>query len=497
VKQSQRIAKNTAFGMLAAGVGGGLQFLSLLIAARYLGVADFGILSYLLAFATIFQFVADFGLSNILVREMTRRPTEVEYLLGGAKALMWVLFGLGLLLLLGVVAVIPVTAKVKTLSWFISMGYLARLNVVAYSSVLRSKEHMEFNSIAFILHKVVMICLFGVVIMLKWGLWGIVFADFSANMFLWIYYSLVVSIGFSPGRLHCDFPLWKSLLAESIPLGSGLILRQSAWQLDMLILGFLVDPVSLGLFSGPFRILMGMSMVSGLLTQPLFPLFVRLAHQAREEFAVVYQRTIKWFCLVSFPLMTVCLAWPGPCIGLFFGKHFLPGAPALMILSLAIFSIFVSVLYPYLFSALGRQTDFVMIMAGAVAARISLEFLLVPRFGYLSECGVIVGIEFLLFLALSWRLRVLGLPLDFRSAILRPAFASGLCLLALIYLPHGNLAWMAQDLLLCAVIYGAVLFWTKTLVAEELVLIREGVGFLKPYWNTIQGKIGAGRRTRS
>jgi len=50
VKQSQRIAKNTAFGMLAAGVGGGLQFLSLLIAARYLGVADFGILSYLLAF---------------------------------------------------------------------------------------------------------------------------------------------------------------------------------------------------------------------------------------------------------------------------------------------------------------------------------------------------------------------------------------------------------------------------------------------------------------
>ena len=494
MKQSQRIAKNTAFGMLAAGVGGGLQFLSLLIAARYLGVADFGILSYLLAFATIFQFVADFGLSNILVREMTRRPTETEYLLGGAKALMWVLFGVGLLLLLGVIAVIPVTAKVKMLSWFISMGYLARLNVVAYSSVLRSTEHMEFNSIAFILHKVVTISLFGVVLMLKWGLWGIVFADFSANMFLWIYYSVVVSVGFSPGRLRYDFHLWKSLLAESIPMGSGLILRQSAWQLDMLILGFLVTPYSLGLFSGPFRILMGMSMVSGLLTQPLFPLFVRLAHQAREEFAVVYQRTIKWFCLISFPLMTICLAWPVPCIGLFFGKQFLPGAPALMIMSLAIFSIFVSVLYPYLFSALGRQTDFLLIMAGAVAARISLEFLLVPRFGYLSECGVIVGIEILLFLSLSWRLRVLGLPLNFRSSVLRPALASGLCLIALIYLPHENLIWMGADLVLCAIIYAAVLFWTRTLAPEEIVLIKEGFGFLKPYWNNIQGKIGARRK---
>ena len=477
-------------------MGGGLQFLTLLIAARYLGVTDFGILSYLLAFATIFQFVTDFGLSNILTREMTRRPTETEYLLGGAKALLWVLFGLGLLLLLAVIAVLPVSEKIKALSWFISIGYLCRLHTVAYSSVLRSTEHMEFNSIAFILHKVVMISLFGIVLMLKWGLWGVVFADFSANIFLWVYYTLVVSIGFSPGRLHYDFPLWKNLLSESIPMGGGLVLRQSAWQLDMLILALLVDPVSLGLFSCPFRILMGMSMISGLLTQPLFPLFVRLAHQSKGELAVVYQRTIKWFCLISFPLMSICLAWPGPFINFFFGKQFMMATPALMILSLAIFSIFVSVLYPFLFSALGRQKDFLIIMFAALAARIFLEFLLVPRFGYLSECCIIVVIEFFLFLGLSRRLHALGLTPDFHLSVLKPAMASGLCLIALIYLPHENLIWMGLDIVLCGVFYPIFLLWSKTIMPGDLVLLGEGFGFFKPYWNNIQGKIAARRKTR-
>jgi len=72
--------------------------------------------------------------------------------------------------------------------------------------------------------------------------------------------------------------------------------------------------------------------------------------------------------------------------------------------------------------------------------------------------------------------------------------ASGLCLIALIYLPHENLIWMGADLVLCAIIYAAVLFWTRTLAPEEIVLIKEGYGFLKPDWNKIQGKIGARRK---
>lgn len=485
MKQSQRIAKNTLFGLLAAGLGGGLQFFGLLLVAWHLGVVDFGVFSYLLAFATIFQFVADFGLSNILIREMTRRPDEVEHLLGSAKALLWVFFGLGLILVLGVILVLPISPLMKELSWIMCLGYLCRLHVAPYSSVLRSKEHMEFNSIAFILHKVITVVLLWGVLTLKWGLLGVVWADFSANIFLWVYYSLIVSIGFSPGRLRYDLPLWKSLLAESIPMGSGLVLRQSAWQLDMFILGLLVDPFSLGLFSCPFRLLMGMSLVSGLLTQPLFPLFVRLAHQAREEFAVVYQRTIKWFCILSFPITALGLAWPEKAIGLFFGQHFLPATPALMIMSLAVFSMFVSVLFPFLFSALNRQIDFFKIMLGAVAIRILAEVWFVPRIGYLSECVIIAVVEFGLFGALAYRLTFLGLPLDIR-VVMKPALAALPCLGVLVFLPHATVLGMATSLLFCLLIYPGMLWLLGALNKEELALLREGLNFIGAYRKNIQ-----------
>jgi len=47
------------------------------------------------------------------------------------------------------------------------------------------------------------------------------------------------------------------MLAEAVPLGSGLVLRQFAWQADVLSWHGLVDANALGLFSGPYRILLG------------------------------------------------------------------------------------------------------------------------------------------------------------------------------------------------------------------------------------------------
>ncbi|HEX3444252.1 MAG TPA: oligosaccharide flippase family protein, partial [Chthoniobacterales bacterium] len=117
MKASQRIVKNAAWGVLAGVVGGGFQFLSVIVVARTLPVSSFGTYNYLLAFAILFQFLADFGLVNILVREMARRPGELDRLLGSAKGLMWVLFFLFLILLSIAVLVQSVPGQVKALSF--------------------------------------------------------------------------------------------------------------------------------------------------------------------------------------------------------------------------------------------------------------------------------------------------------------------------------------------------------------------------------------------
>jgi len=495
VKQSQRIAKNTLFGFLGGVFGGGLQFLSLLLVAWYLGVANFGIFSYLLAFATIFQYVADFGLSRILIREIALHPSEIERLLGGAKSLIWILFGFTSFAALAVIAALPIDRELKALSWLMTVGYLCHLHTIGYASVLRATENMEFNSIAFTLHKAVMVLFLWLFLSLKWGLFGVVLAHLGANLFLWAYYHIIVTTAFSPGRLLYAPRFWKELLTDALPMAGSLILRQSAWQLDVLILSFLVSTVDLGYFSGPFRLLMGMTVFATLFAQPLFPLFVRLGHESIDQFAVVYRRTLKWFCVLSFPGMVLCLSWPKICLFLFLGKHFLPAAPALIILSAAIIPLFISVLYPFIFSALNRQADYFFIMLTLVVARVLLEIFCVPRFGYLSEGYIVVAMESLVFIVLTVRLRLLNIHPHLFSTMGKPALASLPCFLIMTYLPHGSYIAMAFSILLCSIVYPLFLVLWKTISPEEFLLLREGLGFAKPYWQKIDSIVtGMGRK---
>ena len=153
MNSSQRVAKNTAWMLVAGGLGAVLQMLAVLLAARGLPLGDFGIFNYLLSFATVFQFLADFGLTNILVREVARQPDKVGHLLASAKGLMWALFLCSTAILLGVVLVINLPLRTQEQSFVMGIASLTLLQAISYSAVLRAIEAMEFNAIGFTLHK--------------------------------------------------------------------------------------------------------------------------------------------------------------------------------------------------------------------------------------------------------------------------------------------------------------------------------------------------------
>src|SRR3989338_7871856 len=50
--------------------------------ARYLGVEQYGLLSYALSFVSLFGAVAKLGLDRVVVRDIVRQPEEVGKILG-------------------------------------------------------------------------------------------------------------------------------------------------------------------------------------------------------------------------------------------------------------------------------------------------------------------------------------------------------------------------------------------------------------------------------
>ena len=497
--------KNAIWGVLSGVVGGGLQFLSVIVVAHGLDVSVFGTYNYLLAFAILFQFLADFGLANILVREIARRPGELKHLLGSAKGLMWLLFLAFVPLLVVAVLFQNVSGEVKAQSFVMGIASLTLLQGVSYAAVLRAFEDMEFNSIGFTLHKAALLGFTIISLKARLGLWGLVLANLAANLLLWIYYAQVVGWRFRIwASLQKDLKLWKTMIGEAIPLGGGLLLRQLGWQLDSLLLYWLTDAYSAGLFGGPYRLLLAVRLLSMILVVPLYPGFVRLAQTSLGEFWLSYDQALKWLICLSVPGAVIFILAPDTVVSTLLGAKFLSSTVALQWFGLAFVPMFVSALFPYIYTALGRQRVFLFVTGIALVIRLALELWLIPKFGYLSACVIAASCEilpcaaFMVMLVLlcdlpaGWILRG-RLRMTLLDTVTKPIFAGlvmgGLLLVGRRYFEApGRFAVTIALFIVAGIVYVAVLLGARVFSRTELASAKEALSFIGPYLRSLRQK---------
>jgi len=481
MKQSQRIVKNAVFG-IGAGLVGGLVYLATVVTiARTVSVVEFGKYSFVLAFAMFFQLVADAGLPRMLIREIAKDPQALVPLVGAAASLIWVVSVAVCLLVALIVPFLHFGTDVKVAALVMSLATMATFHGAGYSAVLRAFEDNELNYLGFVLQKFLLLGFIVVTIKLKMGLVGFVTAHLVSNVLLWNFYHIVVSRLYARIPLRIDVPLWKSLLIAALPMGGGVMLRQLAFQLDILILTWMTNLTTVGLFSGPYRISMALRTIPQTLSLPLYPLYSRTAHLSPARFEEAYQWSMKFFALISIPLAAFFIAWSKPILRLALGAKFLPALPAMQLLGLGLVPFFLSTLFQYLFAALDEQRRFLTSTCVGSALRIFLLIILIPRFGFAGPAIAFVCAETLIVGIWIFQLARLGFPANLGNVMWRPlagGFGMALVLFAAAEVP---LFWQIGAAALSIVVYGIVLFALKTFSMEEIHHAREGIAFVSPF----------------
>ena len=83
----------------------GINLLLGIMLARYLGPEQFGLLSFTIAFVSLFSVIATFGLNEIVVRDLVNKPDETNTLLGTAFVIQLIGGLLAFLLAIGTISV--------------------------------------------------------------------------------------------------------------------------------------------------------------------------------------------------------------------------------------------------------------------------------------------------------------------------------------------------------------------------------------------------------
>jgi O-antigen/teichoic acid export membrane protein len=492
MKQSQRIVKNAVFGISASFIGNLLFLAMVLTIAHSVTVVEFGKYSFVLAFAMFFQLVADSGLPRIVIREIARNPDGFVPLLGAATSLIWILSGAIFLIVGLIIPFLHLGMDVKVAALLMTLATMAIFHCAGYSAVLRAFEDNELNYLGFVLHKVL---LFGFVLLaLKFhvGLLGFAAAHLATNVLLWNFYRLVVTKLYAHVPLRIDVPLWKSLMVSALPMGGGVILRQLALQLDILILTWLTNLTTVGLFSGPYRMSMALRNIPETLSLPLFPLFSRTADLSPVAFMEAYQRSLKFFALISFPIAAFFTTWSEPILRLALGAKYLPAIPAMQLLGIGMVPFFLSTLFQYLFAALDQQSRFLWATCAASGLRIILLVILIPKYGFIGPSITFVCSEVVIIAIWTIQLARLGFRAKLGDIIWRPLVAGSAMALVLFAGAQAPVLWQIGAAALSVIVYGMVLFALKTFSTEEIYHAREGMAFVSPFVESWSKKLKRG-----
>ncbi len=308
-----------------------LSFFIGIFLVRYLGPEQFGVLAYAVSFALLFASIANFGLENILVRELVKYPEERNAILGSSFFLR----------IIGSIAVILTTviavnlngedSRTALLIYLVSAGTVFQaFHVIEF--YFQGKVQAKFSAsvqsssamIASLLRLLLIIlsgsvAMFAVVqalepILIAIG-FVIVFTWQKENILKWRFNKEVAA------RLFRDaWPLILAGLAVSIYIRVGQIFIKN-----------MLSSEQNGYFAAAVRLCEAWYFIPMAISSSLYPAIVNAKQVSEELYRSRMQKLYDLLAFISIAIAIPVTFFSEEIITLLFGVKFLPAAPVLTI----------------------------------------------------------------------------------------------------------------------------------------------------------------------
>jgi O-antigen/teichoic acid export membrane protein len=282
----QKYFKNTGW-MFLGQLSAIFSFVINIWLAQYFGPEKYGAISYIFAFVGMFSFIANFGIGEILIRELVKYPEKKDKLLGTAS---WLLFFGGCLafLISSTVGIITEPEMfIKVLIVLYSTIFIwSPVNVISayFQATVQAKRNAQvqiFGTLIVSVFKVVMI-------LSGKGIIWIVFAftlDYivGAFLYMWTYFT---------SDLRIKNWRFDSTIARMFLTSSFLIMLSGATgylllKIDQVMIKFYLEKESVGIYAAGVKLSEVWYVIPGIIASSVFPAII---HAKKISIAFYTQR---------------------------------------------------------------------------------------------------------------------------------------------------------------------------------------------------------------
>lgn len=349
--------------------------------ARYLGPDQYGLMSYVVSYVSIFQVLATFGMDNIEIREESKSTEEKDKLIGTAFAIKFTLATIAMLL-------VAITAWIFEADSFTTwMIILYSISMIANSfGVIRN----YFTSLVwneYIVKTEITRTFIGAAI--KIGLlllhaplvWFIAATLFDTILIAGGY---VVSYRTKIDKIRYwkfDKEIAKYMITQSFPLAVSLSAVLIYHRLDQIMVGKMLTNTELGYYSVACKFTELVMFIPTILTQTITPILVRIHKtnfcEYREKTQLFVNITV-WICIIISMIVALCSHIIIICT---FGTQYLPAVVILQVLAFKTVGDALSSTAGNMIIIEGKQKYAWIRSVTACFVCVGLNLLFIPRWG--------------------------------------------------------------------------------------------------------------------
>ncbi len=467
---ARRIALNSLVSAAVRVAGTVISLATIGFVTRYFSRAEWGEFSIILAFGGIFAVLADLGLYQMMVREISREGASENKIINN-------IFTLRLFSSLFIFALAPIASLFLPYSDLTRLGIALGMvgfwfltDVQVLVGIFQKYLRMDKVALAEFSGKIVQFL--AVIWFIKEGfgfLWIVLTVVLGGLInFLIVWYLLA---GHAKLRLDFDFPFWKEIWRKSRSLAMANILTMIYFSANAIILSVFWPPEDVGIFRLSYKVLEGLIFFPTMFVGLIMPLLSRYALPDFKMFKKTFQRTFDILMIFGWPLVFGGIIVSPQIIQLLGGSQYQESVMILKILMAAVGFIFLGTLFSFGLIALGKQKILLKISAAGMAVNLILNLIFIPKYSFLAAAWVTVLTEGLVLGLMFWVFwRFWRLWPSFRSA-LKSFLAALIMSLFLWYFHEKNLLFLVS---LGGMIYFLTLWLFKGFSLKDLGELLRG-----------------------
>lgn len=393
---AKKIAKNTSILFTGSIISKIFTFILTIFIARLLGNAEFGKFSFAISFASLFLILTDFGLKNLIQREIARDKASVNRYIGTSLVIKIFLSLITLFLIFVTINLLDYPADTTLAVYIAAMIIILESFSDTFASAFNAFEKMSYAVFAKLVRVILRFAITLPLLFLGYGLVTVLIVFLGVHLIdlvihIFIYFRRIGNLD-----LNFRFEFSKELIKRAIPFGIATIFIVIYFKIDITMLSKMKGDSVVGWYSAAYSLMEGLYFFPQALVTALGPITAIYFLKSKEKLIEVYKISFKYILFFSIPVAIITTLLSDSIILSFYGNDFFNSIKALQILIWSIIPAFLTYILGLMLVSSNRENVGMYTTGLTAFINVGLNLLLIPKYSYIGAAIATIICEVIL-----------------------------------------------------------------------------------------------------